>query len=301
MIPAFPEFTPITLDHKHELDAYFKRNPPVTSELNFTNLFMWQEVHDYQIARFGSGFFISAVYDGALCLLQPLVEDDMDTAVQEAFKYLQENIEKPTLRRVGEDFMKAGFLDAADVSIDEDRNNFDYVYSAQELIELPTQKYHDKKNLIRQFTKKSPYVYTRCSSIMIEKAKQFIDQWCTVKQCDIHEGLGKENRAVKKLLDNLDVLDVVGAAIEVDGRIVALSFGEKLNNDTFVVHIEKARADMIGLYQTINWEFLRNEAQHVSFVNREQDVGVEGLRKAKLSYNPIGFVKKYTVCEKDRC
>ncbi|MFC1703261.1 DUF2156 domain-containing protein [Candidatus Omnitrophota bacterium] len=298
MIPRFPTFKPITLEDKPIIDDYFRGNPPVISELNFTNLFIWQEIHDFQISQFEDSLLISATFDNTPAFLQPLVSSNYPKTIATCFDYLKAKTPTPSFRRAGEDFIEHAQLDKKAFTFVEDRDNFDYIYSAKDLIELPSQKFHDKKNLIRQFTKQHTYSYLRCCTDDHKKGFAFIDEWCTMKQCDIYEGLAKENRAVKKLLRNIDSLDAVGGAIELDGKVIALAFGEFLNNDTFVVHIEKARADMVGLYQTIHWEFLRNEATRATFINREQDVGVAGLRKAKLSYNPVRLLKKYTIVPK---
>ena len=97
------------------------------------------------------------------------------------------------------------------------------------------------------------------------------------------------------MLRHFDELGIKGGAIEMEGRICALTMGERLNPDTLVIHIEKAKAGIQGLYQAINQEFLRHEAGGLKFVNREQDLGVLGLRRAKKSYNPVRMIRKYRI------
>jgi hypothetical protein len=97
------------------------------------------------------------------------------------------------------------------------------------------------------------------------------------------------------VLDNFETLGVTGGCIEIDGKIEALTLGELLNPETVVIHIEKANATFHGLYQMMNQQFLEHEWQHIKYVNREQDLGIEGLRKAKESYYPHHMVEKLTV------
>src|SRR4030067_2075308 len=100
------------------------------------------------------------------------------------------------------------------------------------------------------------------------------------------------------MLNNFSVLNIKGGAIRTGGKIAAITLGEKISPDTFVIHVEKATPEIPGLYQIINQEFLMHEAGNCRFVNREQDLGIQGLRNAKMSYNPIRFVKKYKIYER---
>ena len=113
------------------------------------------------------------------------------------------------------------------------------------------------------------------------------------------DGIDDEFVGIKKIFDNYDILseDVKVGGVYIDGKLEAFSIGEKLTDNMVVVHIEKANAEIRGLYPYINQQFLVNEFSDVEFVNREEDLGIEGLRKAKLSYHPCRFVEKYTVVE----
>lgn len=164
-----------------------------------------------------------------------------------------------------------------------------------ELIALPGQKYHDKKNLIRQLDKAADWRYRPMTPELIERTLPFQHDWCQERNCAENEGLLREHCATFRMLTNFTALGLRGGVIEVDGRLAAITLGEPLNADTWVVHIEKAMGGLPGLYQAINREFLRDAAADFPFVNREQDLGIPGLRKAKLSYNPVRLIKKYTI------
>jgi len=126
-----------------------------------------------------------------------------------------------------------------------------------------------------------------------------MDEWCLLKDCQHKDGLAKEREAIKHMLENFEYLNIRSGIIEVDSKIIAVSLGEALNSETFVVHIEKANSNFTGIYQTINQMFCNNEAAGYKYINREQDLGVPGLRKAKESYHPYKMVKKYTLTLKD--
>jgi hypothetical protein len=130
---------------------------------------------------------------------------------------------------------------------------------------------------------------------LVPACQELQDRWCDEKHCDLVATLRAEARAVKEVLENVDVLGVTGGCIEIEGKVEAFTLGELLNEDTVVIHIEKANAAFHGLYQVINQQFLENAWSHVRYVNREQDLGVPGLRRSKESYRPNHMVEKFRV------
>jgi hypothetical protein len=130
---------------------------------------------------------------------------------------------------------------------------------------------------------------------MVEEVWQYLESWCGQKACSgsLDSGLHCEQKAIREALDHFEVLDYKGAVIRLDGNIVAFTLGEMLNDNTVIIHVEKADGTITGLYGAINQEFLLHEWPTVQYVNREEDTGAEGLRKAKLSYHPVELIKKY--------
>ncbi|MCX6844338.1 MAG: phosphatidylglycerol lysyltransferase domain-containing protein [candidate division WOR-3 bacterium] len=119
--------------------------------------------------------------------------------------------------------------------------------------------------------------------------------WCNLRHCDMDPGLAAEQRAIAACFENWEQFSLIGGAVVVEGRIEAFAIGERLNSTTAVVHFEKANPELRGMYQLINQWFSRNELSEYAYVNREQDPGIEGLRKAKESYHPRHMVRKFTV------
>ena len=122
-----------------------------------------------------------------------------------------------------------------------------------------------------------------------------MDQWCQDKNCSCQYGDYCERHANLELLHNYEALGCKGAMIKMDGFFEAFTAGEMLNEDTAVIHIEKAKTTVDGLYTIINQQFAEREWSGSTFINREQDLGEEGLRKAKLSYHPSKLIEKYTI------
>lgn len=173
----------------------------------------------------------------------------------------------------------------------EQRDHWDYLYSVKELIGLKGKKFHGKKNLLYQFQKNS-WRYVPLDQSLIKRALFMQYDWCAWRNCEASAGLAAENRVITKVLKSFDELNLFGGAIEVDGYVVAFTVAEQLSPKTLVIHFEKALNGYKGVYQAINREFLAAQ-KGFERVNREQDLGNEGLRKAKLSYNPIDFIKKF--------
>jgi len=176
---------------------------------------------------------------------------------------------------------------------EEDRDNWDYVYLREKLANLSGRKYHSKKNHVNAFKKDYPdYVYEPITMANKDECILFSDKWCEHRLAD-DKSLKCEFCAIKEALNNLEFLNIKGGLIRINGNIEAFTFGEKQNDELVVVHVEKANPDIRGLYPTINQEFIQNNWTDVKYVNREEDMGKEGLRKAKESYNPEFMVKKY--------
>jgi hypothetical protein len=178
----------------------------------------------------------------------------------------------------------------------EDRGHWDYIYSVDELVELKGNRYHKKKNLVNQFKKKYDYVYAPLGPDLIDHAKGMQEDWCTWRDCESSEILSAENSAIFRILRDWDLLEgTLGGALMMDQVMVAYTVAEALSDDTLLIHFEKGDIEYKGVYQAINQMFLTHSGKGFRFVNREQDLDDEGLRKAKLSYHPVDFQKKYHV------
>jgi hypothetical protein len=187
------------------------------------------------------------------------------------------------------------FADDSGYSLSQDRDNSDYVYSNADLTFLRGHGYDGKRNQIKRFNKSTTFEYLPLTDSDISDALAFERQWYQSRDCAGDDSLLHERQALEEMLLNFTALGIVGGIIKVGGKIVALSLGECLNSDTMVVHIEKADAALPGVYQTINMLFAQSEGEGFAFINREQDLGIPGLRQAKESYHPHHMAAKYTL------
>ncbi len=126
----------------------------------------------------------------------------------------------------------------------------------------------------------------------IKELMEFEEKWCQDRECSIYKGLDKESLGIKEIFENYDALQLKGGILRVGGEIAAFSIGEQITPNTCLIHIEKGDIKYQGVYQEMNRIFLKEEFSHLEYVNREEDLGIEGIKKSKVSYNPVMLLKK---------
>ena len=297
VLPQFPHFKEIDLSIKDTVKGFLSEYPLEASEYTYTNMFAFKSTYDFKVSLLRDNLIILRDA-GPVSIFCPVGNYAIPDTLEEIFNYLKNHSSEPYMERVPESFVKTYLNDNDKYLVEEERDHFDYVYDIRELIELKGRKYHDKKNKVNKFRDSFKYEYRALTSDLIEECLEFEDYWCEVKDCEKYYGLNRERCAVLAMLKNFKTFDLKGGVIRMEGKIAALTLGERFLHDTFVIHTEKANPDIAGLYQIINQEFLMHEAGGCRLVNREQDLGIKGLRSAKMSYNPAGFIKKYKVREK---
>lgn len=294
-------FSEITIRDKELFDKYLVLYNPSASEFTFTNFFMWREYYNFRYTIAHGFLCVIAEPPGqapyALMPFGKIEEDNFRGTVEYLKEYFSQKGWKLLFQKVAEqDLVHFGSIVKAGCDIVYDRDNSDYLYLTDDLINLRGKKFHTKRNHINKFNRLYEYEYVPMQEEHVEECLRIMNDWCKSRDCDCHKGEYCERYANEEVLNNYSVLGLKGALIKVDGVFEAFTVGEMLNSDTAVIHIEKANFMIDGLYALINQQFCKNEWEHTTYINREQDIGQEGLRKAKLSYNPVMMVKKYTIC-----
>jgi hypothetical protein len=292
LIPEFPDSRSIVLEDKPLFDSLFAAEAPEISAYTFTNIFAWRHSYNTQVSRIGECVLVHYNRRGARRCLMPLGGRCARPAIEQAFERSQDPLTEFAYLPTS---VAELFRGDPRYKIELDRDNWDYVYRASDLIELPGRKYDAKRNFINRLKSQRRYDYVVLTDDLIDECREFAERWCDEKLCDSVQGLADERRAVHEMLANFSALGLKGGAIRIEGRVAAFSLGEALNPQTLVVHVEKADASIDGLYQLINNEFCIHEATGFVYVNREQDLGVPGLRKAKESYHPVRLVETWTL------
>ncbi|MBI5583708.1 MAG: DUF2156 domain-containing protein [Deltaproteobacteria bacterium] len=288
-----PSFQPLSLASQRLVNDFFQRYPPEISELTFTNLFIWRNYYQFQVTVLEGFLTLLAQLPGSTpFFLPPVGQGDIKAWGATVFQYLRDQGHQPRLSRIPASLVEplAAF---PGVEVLFDRDNSDYLYRTQNLIQLSGNRYHSPKNHVNRFKKNPSWEYQPLTPERIEECLNLQEAWCRLRQCDESPSLQHEEQAILEAFKHIDVLSYRGCVIRLGGKVEAFSLGELLNPDTVVIHLEKANPEIQGLYALINQQFLEKEWSGVPYVNREQDLGEPGLRKAKESYHPETLVEKF--------
>lgn len=295
-------FKKIELEDKALIDSYLQKKAYRSCDMSYSNLYLWGRFYKTRFAVVENTLVFSTQQEGDdLRITFPVGEETwIKKALPVLFEYFKERGLPIRLHLVLEsEFEQLERWYPGRFEINYDRDVADYVYETEKLVALSGKKYHSKKNHINNFKKQYPdWSYEKISSDNLEECFQMSLDWRRENDCECDQEKRNEMCVAQNSLRLLEELNLVGGLIRAEGNVVAFSIGESLNPDTFVVHIEKAYADVQGAYPMINQQFLEHEAQGFTYVNREDDTGVEGLRQAKLSYKPVFLVNKGIVTEK---
>ena len=285
----------ITIEDKALFDKYLSLRKHELSDLNFTNLFIWREAYQVKYAMVDDFLCIFGKYkNNPQFALLPLGEGDIRPIIEKVMAYFKQQGYKFAMTAISEEMKnEIEQVMPGRLSFKADRNLFDYVYLASDLIELKGKKFHAKRNHINKFKAQNKYQYYALTTEYVDQCVAAALKWCEKRNCKESEGLEMEKLAILETLNNFEKLKYKGGFIKADDRVVAFTLGEKINNDMAVIHIEKGGPDIQGSYAIINQQFCEHEWKGVTYINREEDMGILGLRKAKESYRPVKMVKKY--------
>ncbi|MGE5279936.1 MAG: DUF2156 domain-containing protein [Deltaproteobacteria bacterium] len=288
----FPRTRPLEKADKPLFDGLFGRFPPRISEYTFTNLFAWRKAYNFHLSRAGVSVLVISRKEEVWRVFDPVGPDEDKAAAVRACAAAP--VPRLEFCRIPESTARLFAEDKA-WRVRADRDNFDYVYRTKDLAGLKGKGYDGKRNFVKRFKEGAAYRYRPLTAGRVEECLSFEEEWCLAKDCQRSEGLRHEKEALEEILRNFEFLGVTGGMFEVGDKIEGVSLGEPLNADTFVVHVEKANGAFIGIYQALNQAFCEAAAAAYAYVNREQDLGVPGLRQAKESYHPCAMVKKYVM------
>ena len=286
-------FSPISLQDKPWMDQLLKNGHRGALEYNFTSNFIWLEVYKPQAARFEARLGVmsnpdnpSFIFPSGQGPVEPVVH-----AINDYVKALGKPLVFNTLLNEDREKLEQAFPDK--FLVEPDRNDYDYVYESKRLISLSGKKLSSKRNHINKFYMENPsWSFEAITRDNLEDAHKMSLEWCLQAGCRDNDSLFDESCAVEQAFKHYFDLGLTGGLLKAGGRTIAFAMGEELNEDTFIIHIEKAFYEYPGAYQMINQQFVEAFAKDYSLVNREDDAGDEGLRRAKLSYDPTMLVEK---------
>ncbi len=290
-------FEPVDISHRERAGKYLCCKNAIHAEGSFNALYAWAKFFNTQLCFYEDFLFIRSGKDENNFYQMPRGEGDPVHAIELVCNDAKERGTKPTLISVTEcmrERLENIMPDAFEFS--EDRDSFDYVYNAKDLIELAGRTFHQKRNNVNKFKKflDGRYEYQNFTSDDLAEVYEFQKYWLEKNiNDDNRASLEGEMTVIERIFKNFDELGYVGGLIRVDEKIAAYSIGSRLCSDAFLVSVEKADIQYPGIYQAINQFFAASHCTDVRYINREDDAGSEGLRKAKLSYHPEILLTKY--------
>ncbi|TCO78711.1 DUF2156 domain-containing protein [Marinisporobacter balticus] len=298
----------ITLENKALFEKYIYSYPYETSGLTFTSLFMWRELNEFKYEIIHDFLCISGINHLNIEEKEPFVLPPLTVGIYDLEKLsLAIDVIKDKFNEAGYPFkikllpesLIKTFQDAKPnlLLLTPDRDNYDYVYLADDLMTLKGRKYHGKKNHLNYFMKNTPHEFFPLTPEHIEGCLNLNTRLLESREYTPFEAhlITLEQNAVYEALKNMERLNCIGGAIFIDNKIEAFTLGAKLSENTMVVHIEKANTKFRGLYPAINKQFCQAACIDVAYINREEDMGIPNLRKSKLSYHPVKMIEKYDV------
>lgn len=292
------KFHEITLEDKAWMDEKFAEDDRNACEYTFANNFIWRKVYQVEVAEICGCLVIRFRENGECCYSYPVGGGDKKAAIDRLLAWREKKCRRIQLSPLSEadraqilEWFPGRFL------IEADRDDFDYIYAQEKLSSLAGKKLHGKRNHIARFKDGGDWSYEPMTGENLEECRTMTYRWIKMRSEKWNEEMEEEVMVLHEAFDHMQELGLVGGVLRRAGEIVAFTMGEPLNSDTFVVHFEKAYPDMQGAYPMINQQFVQDACRNYTYVNREEDTGDLGLRKAKLSYYPEILLKKYVASE----
>lgn len=295
---SLDDFKRIALEDKLVFDKHYAKYPPVHSDDLFTTMISWMEYSNYRYAVVDENIVIMTELDNKIRLRPPSGKQNVDLLKQVLTLAVREGSDEPfgvvdtnMKEWISKEFPRLKFF--------EHRDYFDYVYLASDLANLPGANYAKIRNRLNKFKKNYEYTTEMISEENRDEVDEFLKRWCLWKDCDSDIVLENERKAIVYSMTHFSDLGLSGLVIRINGNIEALAVYEKMSHDTAVVHYEKGSPYFDGIYKAINMETAKILQKDFLFINREEDMGILGLRQAKLSYRPHHMIEVFHVKKED--
>ena len=294
------QFRRTELEDRKLIHSFFERFPSRSCERTFANALLWSRHYPVTFAIVENTLVFRSTSHGEAYTYPAGAAEDVRRALDYLKKYTDEREVPFVLYHItAEQFAQLEEWYPGRFEIEFHRDIADYIYESEKLISLSGKKLHAKRNHINKFkATHENWSYETMSEDNLEECFQMALKWRNENNCDENHDKNAEMCVTLNALRLFKELELTGGILRIDGNIVAFTIGEPISEDTFVVHIEKAYADIQGAYPMINQQFVEHECAAYKYINREEDTGAEGLRKAKLSYRPAFLIEKGIVREK---
>lgn len=298
------QFRKLTMADQEVLEPYFSLRPNKICDTSFLDIFLWSKSNKLEFCLIeGEAVLWKMEVDGEPYTVMPSCrEEDLPYYFHLVQEYFNKELGLPVKIFLADEeaieYLQLAENPYYQITPQEDLK--DYLYDAEKLRTLSGRAYHKKKNLVNKFKKQyeGRWEYRSLTDENVDEIKAFLEDWYG-QQTSEEDGLDHEKEGIWEVLNSPIVPGIRMGAIYVDERMEAFSMGNYNDlEEMAIICVEKANWQIPGLYQAINQQFAENEFPQASIINREDDVGLPGLRKAKLSYNPIGYANKFKLVQR---
>ncbi len=318
------DFKEITLSDKNWVDELLQYSGYNGTEYCFTTLFIWRKIYNTKICRYNDLLLIRSCMETTPAYIFPAGKGSREDIKQVIELYSADAKENYGAKLILHSVNKENValieeLFPGDFNAEAARNSYDYIYNSLDILTLRGKKFQSKRNHMARFLELPDWSYETITNENLQECVKMNAEWCAQNGCNKDKSMQQESCAVKETLNNFEALKVKGGLLRLQGKVVAYSIGEMLNYNTFIVHIEKAFADIRGAYPAMSREFIYHQMENpkplvlpngkpnedittqdigFEYINREDDAGDEGLRKAKMQFHPAFLLEKWTVNKK---
>ncbi len=294
------EYKPITLEDKAIIDPFLKKNNCSLLNYSFVVEFIYRDLIYFEYALFQDFLLLKVNVNQREKFLYPVGSGDIFDVFNAIKSYSFKRNGNLSLFQFCEPESKFVLEWAKKIESEgyayefiPARDEFEYIYLSEDLLNLEGTKLKNKRNHLNTFLKSYSYEVEKITPKNLIEVIEFDEMWNENREISAGSRLIVENHALQEVFTYYDELDVDGIILKVDGDVVGFSIGYPLNDDTYFVLFEKANRAYNGVYAMINREFIKHVAQSYKYINRAEDCGDEGLRKAKLSYAPYRMNEVY--------
>jgi len=288
------DFVPVTLADREFFFRHYEQYPQTHSDNTFTNMVCWNHYAHYTYACVEKNIIIASTI-GSVTRFRPPIGPRNPALLRSLIRLASDVSDTEPVVLIDPDTARWMQEVCPGINLVPDRNHFEYVYRAEDLAGLPGKNYLTIRRQVNKFRRNCVNVVEPISKENWEEVKRFLIEWCEWKGCEGDPVLAHEKDAVFFAIDHFNELPVRGLVIRVSGKIGAISLYERLNTDTALIHFEKGLPDCEGIYKVVNNEVAARLVKNFTYINRESDLGVAGLREAKMRYHPDHMVEVYSL------
>lgn len=289
-ILSLNDFKPIKLEDKKLFDNHYLKYPPVHSDNLFTTMISWKDYSNYHYTFFKDNLIIFSKINDLIQFRMPLGKFDLDV-FNAVFQLAKKEGSKSPIGLIDNQMKNHILKIYPNINFIEDREYFDYIYLSSDLADLAGSDYRKIRNRLNKFISRYNYTVEKISEDNMADINKFLKRWCLWRDCDSDILLENEKKAILYSMSHFFDLNLSGLAILINGKIEAIAVYEKMSPNTGVVHYEKGSPDFDGIYKAVNQETAKILQKDFKFINRQSDMGLPGLRKAKMSYRPNRMIE----------